>query len=156
MSSITWKENYLFQHVKDHKEELGYVKLDQNSNTYVLWLKDTFGVVLGTPGAYIRGDEFSSMAVAKRKAALSASAFIVHCIWTRNIVKQATVQSFDEYWDEISSELDGKANKDNLKDEISRHIDGLQKEEAVEWFEKIRDGFIVQMVVDFFKNLPSL
>ena len=29
MSSVTWKENRLFQHVGKHDEELGYVDFDQ-------------------------------------------------------------------------------------------------------------------------------
>lgn len=77
MSSVTWKENRLLQHVGKHDEELGYVAFDQNSKTYVLWLKDTCGV-LGLNGGHIRGDEFPSMTAAKQKAASSPSVFILH------------------------------------------------------------------------------
>ena len=75
MSSIIWQGDRLFQRVANDEEELGYVSLENDSGTYVLWLKDTCGV-LGMN--YIRGDEFSSMTEAKAGAAVSPSAFIMH------------------------------------------------------------------------------
>ena len=53
MSSITWKGNYLFQHMGKHDEELGYVKCDEKSGKCFLWLKDTCGV-MGSNGGHIR------------------------------------------------------------------------------------------------------
>ena len=67
MSGINWSENRLIQRVRGHEEELGYIEFEPNSKTYVLWLKDTFGVA-NTAGAHIRADEYSSMAVAKAEA----------------------------------------------------------------------------------------
>ena len=80
MSSVTWQGNRLIQNAGDHVEELGYVSLDQNTNTYVLWLKDTCNV-FGLNGGYLRGDEFPSLASAKHNAAFSTSANLVHHMW---------------------------------------------------------------------------
>ena len=64
----------------NHVEELGYVALEQNTETYVLWLKDTCDM-LGLNGGYIRGDEYPSMVSAKKSAASSVSAQLVHHMW---------------------------------------------------------------------------
>ena len=53
MSSITWSGNQLIQRVGKSEGELGKVAWDGNSETAVLWLKDTGGV-LGAQDAYIR------------------------------------------------------------------------------------------------------
>ena len=156
MSSIIWKGDYLSQHLRDYEGELGYVKLDQNSNTYVLWLKDTFGVVMGTPDAYIRGDEFPSMVVAKQKAALSASAFILHCIWMRNVVKKQTLQAVNDHWDEISTKLPSDTNKDDLLDKLRKYIDRLTNEKVKDLGEKVATSVVVQTILELLKNPPSL
>ena len=57
MSSVTWNGDKIMQHVGADDAELGYISLDNASGTYVLWLKDTCGV-LDLNGGYIRGDEF--------------------------------------------------------------------------------------------------
>ena len=60
MSSITWSGDRLIQRVGENEEELGKIAWDGNSGMFVLWLKDTCGV-LGADGGYMRGDEFASM-----------------------------------------------------------------------------------------------
>lgn len=153
MSSITWKEeNRLFQHVGTHEEELGYVALDQNSKTYVLWLKDTCGV-LGLNGGYIRGDEFPSMSVAKQKAASSPSAFILHYIWMRNVVKRETIRALDDHWDEISPNLPHDTSKDDLREKISRYIKQLPIEKIKDLAGKIGEGVIVSTIIELVKRL---
>ena len=152
MSSVTWKENRLFQHVGKHDEELGYVDFDQNSTTYVLWLKDTCGV-LGLHGEYIRGDESLSMAAAKQKAASSSSAFIFHCIWMRNVVKRETIRALDDHWDEISPNLPHDASKDDFRDRIGRYIEQLPIEKIKVWARKIGEGVIVSTIKDLAKSL---
>ena len=37
MSGIQWSGNRLIHHVRRHEEELGYVSLEPDSNSYVLW-----------------------------------------------------------------------------------------------------------------------
>ena len=89
MSAITWKGNYLFQHVGNYTEELGLISFDNNSETFVLWLKDTCDA-FGSNRGYTRGDEYPSLNAAKMNAAASKSAFIFHLMWLREIatVKQ--------------------------------------------------------------------
>ena len=67
MSGIRWSGNRLIQRVRGQEEELGYLELEPESTTCVLWLKDTFGVAT-TAGAHIRADEYPSVAVAKAGA----------------------------------------------------------------------------------------
>ena len=152
MSSITWKGSHLSQHVGKFDEELGHIAFDPNSKTYVLWLKDTCGI-LGLNGGYIRGDEFPSGASAKEKAVSSASAFILHHIWMRNVVKQETIQALDDHWDDISSELPNDANKDDLRDRVGRYIEQLPIAKIKIWAEKIRDSVIVSAILELAKRL---
>lgn len=153
MSAVTWKEvNRLFQRVGTHEEELGYVALDQNSGTYVLWLKDTCGV-LGLNGGYIRGDEFDSMAAAKKKAASSPSAFILHYIWMRNVVRQETIRALDDHWNEISPNLPHDTSKYDLREKICRYIEQLPIEKIKDLAGKIRDNLIVSAIIELAKRL---
>ena len=66
MSSVLWDKDNLIQRVGSNIEELGHVRHEENSNQYVLWLKDTRGV-FGSNKGYIRGDTFPSMEDAKQK-----------------------------------------------------------------------------------------
>ncbi len=135
-------------------KELGYVKLDQNSNTCVLWLKDTFGVVTGSPGGYIRGDEFPSMAFAKQKATSSASAFILHYIWMRNVAKKQVSQAVDYHWDEISKNLPSDTNKDDLLDKLRTYLDRLTNEKVKDLSERVLTNVAIQTIVELLKKLP--
>ena len=117
MSTIRWQGDRLFQKVGNNVAELGYVALDNDSRTYVLWLKDTCGL-LGL--SYIRGDEFSSMGEAKAKAATSPSAFIMHFIWMRSFSKRQITEALEEHWEEISSKLEDGITKDKLRDTVSK------------------------------------
>ena len=80
MSSVAWDKDNLVQRVGSNSEELGHVKYDENSNQYVLWLKDT-RAVFGSNKGYIRGDSFPSMQDAKQSAAFSTSARLFHYMW---------------------------------------------------------------------------
>ena len=80
MSTVVWDQDNLIQKVGDNIEELGHVKHDQNTDTYVLWLRDlrdAFGVNRG----YIRGDSYPSMKDAKQHAVFSVSARLFHHMW---------------------------------------------------------------------------
>ena len=85
MSFVTWSENRLVQRVGNSEEELGEVAWDESSGTFVLWLRDTCGV-LGAEGGYMRADEFASIADAREKAKSAPSVFIMHLIWMRKSV----------------------------------------------------------------------
>ncbi len=152
MSSITWKGNYLFQHLGKHDEELGYVKCDENSEKCFLWLKDTCGV-LGSNGGHIRGDEFPSMSAAKQKAASSPSAFILHYIWMRNVVKRETIRALDDHWDEISPNLPHGASKNDLRDRIDKDLEQSPIEKIRVWGGKIKDGVVVGAIIELAKRL---
>lgn len=80
MSSVFWDRDNLLQRVRDNIEELGHVKYEENSNEFVLWLKDTRGV-FGNKNGYIRGDSFSSMKDAKQNAAFTTSVSLFHHMW---------------------------------------------------------------------------
>ena len=152
MSSIKWKNDRLFQHVGNHDEELGYVDLDENTETYVLWLKDTCGV-LGLNGGYIRGDEFPTKIAAKDKAASSASACILHYIWMRDVAIEETKRAIDDQWDEISTKLSNGTSKDDLRDEIIRHIKELPIQKIKDWLIKIGEGAIKSVIIEYLKKL---
>ena len=86
MSSVVWDSDTVLQKVGKNIEELGHVKLDPNSNTAVLWLRDTQNV-FGVNGGYVRGDEFPTMTDAKENAADSMSARLLHQTWLAGLVK---------------------------------------------------------------------
>lgn len=88
MSIMYWQGNKIIQGVGDESSELGYVGFDDNTKTYVLWLKDHEGLFIGA-GSYIRGDEWSTEAEAKGKATLSVSARLAHFIWMKQISKKS-------------------------------------------------------------------
>ena len=92
MSTMKWDGNRIMQQVGRGKEELGYIGFDENTKTWVLWLKDTCGV-LGLNGGDIRGDEYASDEEAKDKAMGSPSAFIMHYIWIRRVAKRQVIES---------------------------------------------------------------
>ena len=62
------------------EEELGKVEFDENTQTYVLWLKDTRNFFNSNYG-YIRGDEYVTLELAKEQAANSVSARLLHLLW---------------------------------------------------------------------------
>ena len=136
MSSINWNGNRVMQRVGNDAEELGYVDLDSNSGTYVLWLKDTCGV-LDLSGGYIRGDEFESMSDAKNEAASSPSAFIMHYIWLRRATRNRAIEAVDEHWDEISSQLDGDETKATVSARICEFWNQLPSGEIEKWAGRI-------------------
>ena len=89
MSTITWQGNRLIQRItsKNREEELGKVEFDENTKTYVLWLKDTHNFFKTNYG-YVRGDEYGSLDLAKEKAAQSVSASLLHHLWMMPKTKQ--------------------------------------------------------------------
>ena len=94
MSSVVWDGDNLIQRVGDNIDELGHVKHDSNSNSYVLWLRDLrdlFGVNKG----YVRGDSFPSMKDAKRHAANSTSAWLFHFMWLVGLRDRQQVSDAD-------------------------------------------------------------
>lgn len=81
MSSMRWAGDRLIQCAASsgREEELGFVKYDSNSKTYVIWLRN-YPI---NPKEVVRGDEYSSMEEAKREAFDSASVRIMHFVWLR-------------------------------------------------------------------------
>ena len=86
MSIVVWDGDNVLQKVGKNVEELGHVKFDPNSNTAVLWLRDTQNV-FGVNGGYVRGDEFPTMTDAKENAADSMSARLLHQAWLAGLAK---------------------------------------------------------------------
>ncbi len=83
MSDMNWQGNRLI--IREKQGELGYIGLDENTGTYVLWLKDHDGVFLNPPGSYIRGDEWATLSEAKKNAPHSASARLAHLVWIKSM-----------------------------------------------------------------------
>ena len=77
MSVLWWVgQDHIFQAIEVGDEtsaELGYVRYDEHSKTWVLWLKDHFDDY-GQGSRYMRGDEWGSYEEAKANAMSSASA----------------------------------------------------------------------------------
>ena len=154
MSSITWNGLKLVQRLGHDSEELGMVRPDDTSSGYVLWLKDTCGV-LDLNGGYIRADEFPSLDDAKSGAALSSSAFIMHYIWMRIIAKRRTLEALDEHWDDIASAIPHGIDRDALRDRVSKHLDRLPIDQIRQWGTRIRDGVIVSALVELIRSFPG-
>ncbi len=54
VSAILWSGDRLIQHVGGHDEELGCIRFDKSSKSYVLRLKDTSGVTGNAGGRRLR------------------------------------------------------------------------------------------------------
>ena len=149
MSSITRQGNKLIQRAGGKDAELGHIELDNNSHTYVLWLKDTCGV-LGSNGSYIRGDEFSSIDEARNQVLSSPSAFIMHSIWMRNSVKKQALEAVEANWDEISSELrDHSIAKDDLRERLSSYLERQPIATVTQWSKRIMENLIIKTIIEF-------
>ena len=78
MSSMIWHDNILVQRLMSHTEELGRLKYDSFTGTYVLWLKDHWGR-FGPKGGHFRGESAppgrrcDSRTLSRRSAPNSAS-----------------------------------------------------------------------------------
>ena len=108
MSAIIVRENRLFNHKGNHTEELGFIGYDDNSKSFVLWLKDICDS-FGLNGGYRRGDEYLSLEDATQNAAASKSAFAHHLLWLQKIATAEqknwraiieVVKRFEKFWDE--------------------------------------------------------
>ena len=75
MSSVVWSGDTLVQRLGDTSAELGYIRRDEHTGKFVLWLKDDRGET------YIRGDEFNTRSEAKQLAASSPTASLAHMNW---------------------------------------------------------------------------
>lgn len=151
MGSITWNGMKLVQTLGHDSAELGNVRFEDASSTYVLWLKDTCGV-LDLNGGYIRAEEYPSLEDAKDRAALSPSAFIMHYIWMRGVAKRRTMDALDEHWDEIASAIPDGVAREALRDRVSRYFDQLPIDQIKLWGNRIRDGVIVSALVELLRS----
>ena len=151
MSRITWSENRLIQQVGNQEEELGRIELDANSQTCVLWLRDTFGVA-NTVGTYIRADEYPSMDIARAEALNAPSVFIMHLIWMRGVVKREAEQVLDDHWEELSESVEEIPEKEGLKDRIRAYVDRLPGDKIQELFEKVGTAALKQVIDELIKH----
>lgn len=85
MSGMHLLNDRITQSLGDEREELGYIGYDRQSKTYVLWLKDIEGDILGNPGGYVRGDQWNSLEEAREMAMQSPSAMLLHMKWLRSL-----------------------------------------------------------------------
>ena len=149
MSSMTWRDDRtIIQRAGNEAEELGYVELENDTGFYVLWLKDTCGV-LDLSGGHIRGDTFSSMEDARQRATLAPSAFIMHYMWLRNSVSSQFMGALDNDWERIAPELGADVEKESLRSRIAEHINQLPVGTLKEWSQKIAEGLIIALISKF-------
>ena len=78
MSSIHLVGDSLYQVFREQRAELGY--LAPEGEQWVLWLRDHTGIA-GTPGACLRGGEWSSREDAVLGYQDAAAATIMHMVW---------------------------------------------------------------------------
>ena len=152
MSKINWSGDHLIQRVRGHYEELGYIKLEPNSKTCVLWLKDTFGVA-STAGAYIRADEYPSMDIAKSKALSAPSVRIWHAIWMRGVVKREAEYELDNHWEELSANARTVPSKEGFRGRLRAYLDRLPFDKIKELFRKIGTSALNQAIAEIVKRL---
>ena len=127
MSAVLWDGDNLIQKVGQNTEELGHVKLDEHSNEYVLWLKDTRNV-FGSDNTYVRGDTFPSMNDAKERAASSRSAWLFHYMWLIGL-QDSAASSDGTIAQAIADAKDGKPLKEStFKKEMKKLDESLRKE----------------------------
>ena len=87
MSSIKWEGNTLIQSLRNNTEELGHLKHDEETDAYVLMLKDTRDV-FNTGKGYIAADTFKSSAENAKFHALSATTVqLFHMMWLVGLQK---------------------------------------------------------------------
>lgn len=151
MSSITWSGDRLVQRVGQSKCELGMVAQEDGSDSAVLWLKDTCGL-LGLNGGYFRADEYASMRDAKANAACSPSAFIMHWIWMRSSVVDQVTNELEENWEIIASKSGANAEKKSVCNQVAEYFRKLPLEEIREWGTQIAKGTVVAALVDLVKT----
>ncbi len=154
MSFIQLSRNRIVQRLRGKEEELGRIELDTNSQTYVLWLRDTFGVAT-TAGALIRADEYPSLDDAKAKVLQARSVFIWHCIWMRGIIKREAERELDERWEEFVASAEAAPTKASMKDRIRAAIDRLPADKIQELFEKLSTAALTQALKEIIDNLFS-
>lgn len=156
MSSITRQGDRLIQKAGNDVEELGHVDFDQKTNTYVLWLKDTCGV-LGPNDGYIRGDEFASKEVAKNKTLSSPSALIMHHIWMRRSTKSQAMRALNDNWEDIFTSIKQKThvNKEVVIDKISKYFDKIPIDKIKEWSNGILNKLIMSKLNNLIERLLS-
>lgn len=126
MSFIERHENKFIQRVGKREEELGKIEFDPASKTYVLWLKDTCGV-LGLNSGYIRGEEYASLDEARKSAASSPASFILHWIWMRNAIAEQASAVVEDHWDEISPQVNGGISKESFHERVLQKIRNMSE-----------------------------
>lgn len=154
VSGVGWSGNRLIQKVRGREEELGYISLEPTSGKYVLWLKDAFGVAT-TAGAYIRGEEYPSVDVARAQALDAQLVFIWHLIWMRGVVKREAEQELDDKWEEVGADVRAVPNREGLRDRLRAHLDRLPSDRIQELYKKVGTVALTQAVSEIVKRVLS-
>lgn len=151
MSGIRLSGTRMTQQLRGRKEELGYIELEPNSDSCVLWLKDTFGVA-NTAGSYIRADEYPSLELAKSNVLDAPSVFIWHLVWMRGVLKHEADKELNNHWEKLDVNADANSIKQNLRDRLRAHIDRLSGDKIKSLFEKIGTVALAQVVMENVKK----
>ena len=148
MSSVFWDKDNLIQRVGSNIEELGHIRHEENSNQYVLWLKDTRGGGGGNKG-YIRGDTFPSMEDAKQNAASSTSARIFHYMWLTSLRDKGNETGRD-----VAQAIEGvESGKPLTESTFKEEMDKLKAESEKQARFYFVMGALASIVVSIFVTL---
>ena len=150
MSGIRLSGIHLTQKIRGREEKLGCIELDPNSGTYVLWLKDTFGVAT-TAGSYIRADEYPSLDLAKSNVLDARSVFIWHHVWMRGVLKREAEKEFDQQWEQLGANADTLPSKQSSRDRLRAHFDRLPGDKIRILFRKIGTAALTQLIAELVK-----
>jgi len=152
MSGIRLSGARLTQQLRGIDEELGYIALEPNSDSCVLWLKDTFGVA-NTAGTYIRADEYPSLEIAKSNVLGAPSVFIWHLVWMRGVLKLEAERELDAQWEELGANTNTLPSKQRLRDGLRAHLDRLSGDKVKVLFGKVGSVALTQAITEIIKQL---
>ncbi len=140
MSSVVWDKGKLIQQAGGNTEELGYVKYDESSNMYILWLKDVRGV-FGVNVKHIRGDFFTSMSDARQHAASSTSAFLFHYMWMVGL-RKVGAESIEDSISTLNKKMDLMAKEANKRE--------IKSKKREIWIAVISFAFSMMTTIGFY------
>lgn len=84
MSSIRWENDRLIFRVRGKAEDVGYAKIDEASNKWSVFFKDSSGIMLGNVAHVRLVEEFSSLQEAQIKSFETSLFRYFSSVWHEN------------------------------------------------------------------------
>ncbi len=85
---MRWVGPVLLQGIHQANTELGYIAYEEQTNSYVIWLKDYWGHAVRR-GGYVRGDTFSTLEEGMSKGPTQGATFLFHLMWQQTLAETA-------------------------------------------------------------------